>query len=235
MGLTPSTIKAISHDPMPPAKVEQPAYRPSKPVIAFFGLKGSGKNSCAEALKKLGLQVRLVSIAQPLKEAVAALLGIKVELLEGNTKESRAYREKWHEGIMHMTSGSCQCPRHLLQILGTEVVRGFTEDFWLNIAAQRMAADNDHVDLYAITDTRFPNEMAAVSRWGGYRVLVKRPGVQAGDTHESEALPYDEDCFDAIVENDGTLESLPSRVAAVYMKLQASRLLPTPTHLEDYA
>ena len=87
-------------------------------LIGLCGYIGSGKNAVAEMLvKNHGYEQD--SFAKSLKDAVSAVFGWPRELLEGNTHESRAWREapdKWWTEQLEMPV----TPRLALQVIGTE-------------------------------------------------------------------------------------------------------------------
>ena len=62
-------------------------------LIGLVGLIGSGKDTVAERLVSHH-GFRRDSFARSLKDAVSNIFGWDRELLEGNTKESRAWREQ---------------------------------------------------------------------------------------------------------------------------------------------
>jgi hypothetical protein len=140
-------------------------------IIGICGLIGSGKDTIADYLQNIH-QFRRESFAHTLKDAVSAVFGWDRELLEGRTKESRAWREQvdpwWAErlGMPDLT------PRWVLQYWGTEVCRkGFHNDTWIASLENKLArAHNDIV----ITDVRFPNEIQAVRDAGGIVIRVVR-------------------------------------------------------------
>lgn len=140
-------------------------------IIGFVGLIGAGKDTAADYLVNYH-GFRRDSFANTLKDAVAAVFGWDRVLLEGRTKEARAWREEvdlwWAErlGIPNLT------PRWVLQQWGTEVCRrGFHDDIWIASLENRLLKTKDDI---VISDVRFPNEIAAIHKAGGLVVRVKR-------------------------------------------------------------
>ena len=140
-------------------------------IIGVCGLIGSGKDTIADYLQNIH-QFRRESFAHTLKDAVAAVFGWDRELLEGRTKESRAWREQvdpwWAErlNIPHLT------PRWVLQYWGTEVARkSFHDDTWIASLENKLRKTHDDI---VISDCRFPNEIAAIKRAGGIVIRVTR-------------------------------------------------------------
>jgi len=140
-------------------------------IIGICGLIGSGKDTIADYLQNIH-QFRRESFAHTLKDAVAAIFGWDRELLEGRTKESRAWREQvdpwWAErlGMPHLT------PRWVLQYWGTEVARkSFHDDMWIAALENKLRKTKDDI---VISDCRFPNEIAAIKSAGGIVIRVVR-------------------------------------------------------------
>jgi hypothetical protein len=140
-------------------------------IIGVVGLIGAGKDTVADYLVNIH-QFRRESFANTLKDAVSSVFGWDRELLEGRTKQSRAWREQvdpwWAErlGMLDLT------PRWILQYWGTEVVRrGFHDDTWIASLENKLRKTTDDV---VISDCRFPNEISAIKRAGGIVVRVHR-------------------------------------------------------------
>lgn len=140
-------------------------------IIGIVGFQGSGKDTIADYLQNIH-QFRRESFAATLKDAVAAIFGWDRELLEGRTKESRAWRETvdtwWANrlNLPHLT------PRWVLQWWGTEVVRkSFHDDTWIASLENKLRNMRDDI---VITDCRFPNEIRAIKAAGGIVIRVKR-------------------------------------------------------------
>lgn len=204
-------------------------------IIGVCGLIGSGKDTIADYLVNIH-QFRRDSFAASLKDAVAAVFGWDRDMLEGRTRSSREWREKvdswWAArlGMPHLT------PRWVLQYWGTEVLRrGFHEDIWVASLENKLRRSSDDV---VISDCRFPNEVAALRRSGGYVIRVHRgntpewwpiavsdpdlmpqryPGV-----HASEWAWAATD-FDRVIPNHGTLDELYAQINDLVRDLQDAR------------
>jgi hypothetical protein len=112
------------------------------------------------------------SFATTLKDAVSAVFGWDRLMLEGRTAESRAWREQvdtwWAQrlNMPHLT------PRWILQHWGTDVLRNhFNDDIWIASLEHKLQRSTDNV---VISDVRFPNEIKAIRRAGGYIYWIQR-------------------------------------------------------------
>lgn len=138
-------------------------------IIGVVGFIGSGKGTVADILvnKK---DFTKISFADSLKDATAAIFGWPRALLEGDTDESREFREKKDEWWSEKT-GLYITPRNMLQKLGTEAGRDVIhDDLWVLSAERKIGMYKDVV----IPDVRFPNEMKIIQNMGGFIVRVKR-------------------------------------------------------------
>lgn len=199
-------------------------------LIGVVGFIGSGKGTVGDLLEQRGFIKD--SFAKPLKDACAVMFGWPRDLLEGDTEESRNWREQpddfWSERM-----GKKFSPRLALQLLGTEAGREvFHKDIWVNSLLKR-AGDKNVV----ITDVRFKNELKFIQKNNGIVIRVKRGPepewyedaikVNKGDRHIGWALAKDRlkrkgihvsetdwvgSKFDYTIENDGTLEDLGKKV-----------------------
>ena len=140
-------------------------------IIGICGLIGSGKDTIADYLQNIH-QFRRESFAHALKDSVAQVFGWDRELLEGRTKESRAWREQvdtWWAERLKMPNLT---PRYVLQQWGTEVARrGFHDDIWIAALENKLRKIKDDV---VISDCRFPNEIKSIKRAGGIVIRVVR-------------------------------------------------------------
>ena len=215
-------------------------------IIGVCGLIGAGKDTIADYLVNIH-QFRRESFANTLKDAVAAVFGWDRELLEGRTRHSREWREQvdpwWAErlGIPTLT------PRWVLQYWGTEVVRrAFHDDTWIASLENKLRKTTDDV---VISDCRFPNEIAAIKRAGGMVIRVHRgpepewytfaetvnrgpernlewswAKTQLGtfNIHASETAWIGTN-FDAVVDNNGSMDHLYAQVTRLVQDLQPAR------------
>lgn len=208
-------------------------------IIGICGFIGSGKDTAADYL--VGFHgFRRDSFAGTLKDAVSAVFGWDRELIEGRTPEARAWREQvdtwWAErlGMPHLT------PRWILQWWGTEVCRNhFHDDIWIAALQARLARRSDHT---VISDVRFPNEIKAIKEQGGRIVWIQRGELpwwydiavkanagnldaqqvlQSHHVHASETSWVGTD-FDAIIDNNGSIEQLYAQIKDLARVPQAS-------------
>jgi hypothetical protein len=189
-------------------------------IIGICGLIGSGKGTAADLLAN-SHGFEKVSFADSLKDAVAAVFGWPRYMLEGDTAESRAWREEvdlwWANrlGIPGLT------PRWVLQYWGTEVLRrGFHDDIWVASIEHKL---RDTSRNYVIPDTRFPNEIDMIKQNGGCVWLVKRgPDPEWFQLYQShKIIPQDIhasewawalSAFDTIINNAGTMFDLEQAI-----------------------
>lgn len=141
----------------------------------IFGISGfisSGKGTAGEHLtNQYGF--RKDSFAASLKDACAVMFDWPRHLLEGDTIESREWREitdEWWSvklGIPNFT------PRLALQLIGTDSLRNnFNSGIWFLTLENRIRKDpNKHV---VISDVRFPNEIKFIQEHGGIMLKVNR-------------------------------------------------------------
>ena len=142
-------------------------------IIGLLGRINSGKGTVSDYLETK-YNFRPVAFADSLRYVLSHTFGWPVELLQGRTPESRAWREQvdywWANrlGIPNLT------PRMMLQQWGTDLVRNhFHEDLWLaSLERQFINYDGPVV----IGDCRQPNEIQLVRKLGGKLVLVTRGG-----------------------------------------------------------
>lgn len=142
-------------------------------LISLVGFKGSGKDSAGKHLVEQHGFVAF-SFAESLKDTLASIFCWDRSLLEGDTKESRTWRETvdqwWSDklGIPNFT------PRMAMQNIGTDLFRNhFNPDIWiLNIERKLMMLPKDA--KVVLIDGRFPNELNLGRKYGAKVIRVKR-------------------------------------------------------------
>ncbi len=204
----------------------------TKQIIGICGFIGSGKDTAADYLVNFH-EFRRDSFAATLKDAVAAVFGWDRELLEGRTKAAREWREQvdpWWSERLQMPDLT---PRLVLQLWGTEVCRrSFHDDIWIASLEARLRNSKDNI---VISDCRFPNEIRAIKQAGGQVVWVQRgelPSwhIMAGKANNGDAFAAEKlkslgihasetawvgTNFNYIVDNNGTVDELYKRIAAI--------------------
>jgi hypothetical protein len=195
-------------------------------IIGICGLIGSGKGTVADILVDQGF--KKVSFADKLKDGVSTIFGWDRAMLEGDTDESREWREQrddfWsNETKMEVT------PRLVLQLFGTDCMRnGFDDGVWVSLLKKTILENPGN---YVIPDVRFENEINMIRDIGGEIWWTKRGDnpewwskavldTQTGsnfmadeDIHPSEwKWANTNDRFDEIIYNESSLDDLRYRV-----------------------
>lgn len=111
--------------------------------------------------------------------------------------------------------------RHLLQYVGTDVVRLQEPDFWVGFIKKVADFFNGEWDYIIVPDCRFPNEIECL-RGGNYDVVhirVVRPGFISPLPPEQQQHPsetaLDNVKPDILLLNDGTISDLSAKIAAI--------------------
>jgi hypothetical protein len=141
-------------------------------IVGLLGFIGSGKGTVASQLVS-EYNFRQDSFAASLKDACAMMFDWPRHMLEGDTTESREWREivdPWWSEKLGIPNFS---PRYALQIMGTDVLRNhFHQDLWFITVQNRIRKNpNQHV---VISDVRFPNEIKFIQDQGGTLVKINR-------------------------------------------------------------
>ena len=140
-------------------------------IIGITGLIGSGKDTAANYLITHH-QFKKESFANSLKDAVSHVFGWDRELLEGQSKYSREWREQVDPWWAERLSMPQLTPRWILQYWGTEVCRkAFHDDIWIASLENKLRTSKDDI---VISDCRFSNEVKAIKDAGGYTIRIHR-------------------------------------------------------------
>lgn len=213
-------------------------------IIGACGFIGSGKGTFGEYLvTQHGW--KSASFAKSLKDMVAAVFHWPRELLEGDTKESREWREKmdywWSDKLNRPVT-----PRWVLQNIGTDVMRNhFADDIWV-LSLERAILDLG--SNVVVTDVRFPNEVSKIrSMNGGKTVWIRRGELpewyDMAHAANSDTFLHAPECHDEmtklgihqsewawvgqpmdyIIHNDGTPEDLYARIDQLVLNISDNR------------
>jgi hypothetical protein len=128
--------------------------------------------------------------AEALKRISAILLNVRPHKLEKQEFKDSLLGPEWENVTV----------REFLQTLGTEVLRTYNPDIWVNTLFNQYNNNN-----WIITDLRYPNEADAIKSRSGINIRINREGVKPTNSHISEVI-LDDYPFDFVVENNSSLE-----------------------------
>jgi hypothetical protein len=200
-------------------------------IIGIVGFLGSGKGTVGDILIQNYGFYRL-SFADAVKDAVSVIFSWPRHLLEGDTQESREFREK-PDAFWSKRFGYEVTPRYMLQLMGTEAGRDvFHKDIWIHALERKLAM----FDNVVVPDVRFPNEIDFIRKVGGKIVRVKRGpepdwydlahaannvnflhSPECHDEMSKSGIHYSEwawvgQDFDHVIDNDGSMEDLRNKI-----------------------
>jgi hypothetical protein len=206
-------------------------------IIGMVGMIGSGKGTVGDYLHE-GKGFYRESFAKPLKDAIAIIFNWPRHLLEGDTPESRKWRDE-EDPYWTRKLGWKVTPRSVLQKMGTEAGREvFGYELWTASLINRLKPNKD----YVITDVRFANEINALYEMNSVIIRVKRGPEPDWFEHAQWYLKYKprETLFnfagkdvhiseygwvnsrmDYVIPNDGTIEELYMHTDAILTQLTA--------------
>jgi len=200
-------------------------------IIGICGLIGSGKGTVADTLIAEH-DFKKISFADALKDGVATIFNWDRKMLEGDTKNSRDWREK-QDDFWSSETGKEITPRLVLQLFGTDCMReGFFDGVWVSLVKQKIL--NNPTQNFVIPDVRFPNEINVIKELKGEVWQVRRGekplwwataisvnqhiddlqevhsmNIVFPEVHQSEwRWVSDDKDFDIVIENNSTLEDL---------------------------
>jgi len=197
-------------------------------IITIQGFIGSGKDTLASVIlereKSQGRTAIKLSFASALKDCVSSIFSWNRELLEGDTKESREWREKVDEWWSEKLNIPNLTPRWVLQNIGTNVMRGhFHLDIWLLSIEKQILNLQGFTDVIIITDCRFKNEIDFLRNMDAIFVKIKRGkdpewvqnyienDVEPINIHQSE-YQWLNNTFDFVIDNNESIEELNAKI-----------------------
>ena len=111
--------------------------------------------------------------------------------------------------------------RHILQYVGTDIIRAQMPDYWVDFIADMLTFFGDKWDYVLIPDCRFPNEIEKFGERGfdaiSLRVIrdnFESPLTKEQQKHISETA-LDNYSFDYVVYNSSTLDALGEYIRTV--------------------
>lgn len=196
-------------------------------IISFSGKRRSGKDTAASFLKGF----KRYAFADYLKEGCSEAFQLPLNMFHDDKLKDEAFKtpitlcywqlneiakvfdiEPTEEFFNVGFAQQMVSPRHLLQFVGTDLIRKTIKDsFWIDATVERLRKEPCNA---MITDSRFKNERDLLKSLGAILVLVKR-GNDTADSHCSENDLGVESDYDFVIDNNGTLEDLRKHVELI--------------------
>ena len=179
-------------------------------IIAFAGRKQSGKTTCSEFVSKTYNDLaynflydyvkvqhvaKIYNFADPLKQDICMrILGMSHDECYGTDEQKNSLTDiEWE--------GNKLTAREVMQFVGTDIFRKMKNNVWADATITKIRAEKSKLAI--IADCRFPNEVEAVKRAGGFVIKLNRNPHNSD--HASEiALDennYSNQNFDLIINN----------------------------------
>jgi hypothetical protein len=198
-------------------------------IIGLNGYAKSGKDEIAKMIMEIDSTWQVKKFSNKLKQVASILTGVHPDKFEDQVFKNTPLCDDWFVWDYKTIAGGTlteptfnvdprlrsMTARELLQKLGTEAIRnGLHENAWVNA----LMADYRE-DKWIITDCRFHNEVFAIKDRGGIVVRVNRPDNGPVNNHISETA-IDGFDFDYVINNDGDLENLRTKVKDFLNQIQ---------------
>lgn len=168
-------------------------------IIAFAGRKQSGKTSACEFVSNVFVNTNrqiacVYNFADPLKELCQNILGIKYEQCYGTDDQK-------NELVDCYWNNKQLSAREVMQIVGTDMFRTMQHNVWADATIRKI--QNEALPLALIADCRFPNEVEAIKKAGGYIIKLNRNLYNSDHASEValDAANYSTDHFDLVINN----------------------------------
>lgn len=198
--------------------IEQPA--PNRTIVCLTGKAGAGKDEVAGVLYR-EFDFARIALADPIKDFAAKMFGFSSEQLWGPSAMRNEVSPRW--GLT---------PRHVLQVLGTEIGRQIHPEVWLRYCWERATAMvfEPNCSGVVVTDVRFANELDFFKARGAKLVKIVRPGQEklegeaGAHVSELEQDAMSDGVFDAVVTNAGTLDELHHQVREIATEFGLQRV-----------
>lgn len=141
-------------------------------LIGFSGLASSGKDTAADYLVKKMKNCHKISFANAVKDVASILFSWDRKLLQGDSPESRKFRETKDEFWSNCLKKDFT-PRLAMQLIGTECFRKpIDASFWIYVLQNQLSKTGIDNHTYILSDVRFPEEVNMIHSLGGkvYRI-----------------------------------------------------------------
>jgi hypothetical protein len=169
-------------------------------IIAFAGRKQSGKTTCAEfigqAINDYSIKnYTIYNFADPLKKDICInILGLTHDQCYGTDDQKNELVDCYWDS-KQLTA------REVMQMVGTDMFRKMQKNVWSEATIRRIEQDRSYLSL--IADCRFPNEVDAVKKAGGFVIKLTRNPYNSDHSSETALDPenFDQTLFDITIDN----------------------------------
>jgi hypothetical protein len=206
-------------------------------LIGLSGKFGAGKTTIQRILEKKSY-VR-VNMADILKQTLSLHCNIPLHLLEGETEESRIFREspveeKWQQFFQEMEifskykkEGKKITWRIVMNVYGAELFRNMVhKNYWIQCTMQKIEHLLKKGENVVVGDVRYENEKDMIKQLGGKLWFVTRENsennIVLSDPNHSSNKTFTEEFIDEKIENNGTIEELELLVDSIMNKRSSS-------------
>lgn len=202
-------------------------------IICISGWKGSGKDTVANYLAEFG--VKRIGFADPLKDLVSELFGVKRRLMDDQAEKEQPIMympvqakdgfsktvtdfmtKEFKAGQFDLAPTKYWTPRALCILVGS-CMRSANPDFWVEKAVTKTEPGK----VYTIADCRYKNEIEALKRTGANIISVRINRFDTSPSVDPSERDLDDYPFDIVIENKGTVEELLTSVKELYESIQA--------------
>lgn len=208
-------------------------------VITINGNIGSGKDTISKEFINNGYY--RLAFADSVKDVVSTIFCWDRDLIEGDTKEARVWRDQIDEYWSNKL-GTEIIPRKMLQQFGTDIIRKyFDENIWIYNVDKKIydCKKKTGQDKFIITDCRFENEINYIKNLNGTFIEVQRnlpewyddaknynlgfidKPLSLENIHQSEYSWIGINNPDYVIKNDSTIYDLQQKAKSIINVLNA--------------
>jgi hypothetical protein len=202
-------------------------------IIGLIGVKGSGKTTAADYIKRKIKNGQVVSFADKLKQTCVKITGLPFEHFEQQNLKESIYDPKFlktseivtlltefnidagNTNALEQFSGvQYTSNRQLMQILGTDILRNIDRNIHIKNVLNRQ-------DNLIIPDVRFENEAIEIDANGGYLVYIQNKDAESNlslTSHRSESEVIEKTRFKShynAINNGQDLESFYNELDSI--------------------
>lgn len=176
-----------------------------KEGYGIFDVTRKDHDFVSYAEKELWPFIKTYHFADPLKEMVINLFGLKYQQVYGTDDDKNTLTELLWENMPECPENKSgpMTARDLLQHFGTNIIRKMYNNAWVNATINRII--NEGSEMAIIPDVRFANEVKVIKDNGG--IIIRLTRDLHNSSHDSEkALDkehFDWNNFDLVIDNDG--------------------------------